>query len=60
MRSAGARVGLAAGTGALVEERAVDFRDHELVGTAEVEGGGGAEGEGVELGLGERGCVYMG
>lgn len=58
--SAGARIGLAARTGALVEERPVDFGDDKLVGTAEVEGGGGAEGEGMELGLGERGHVYVG
>lgn len=50
--TAGTRVGLAAGTSALVEDRSVNFGDDEVVGAAEVEdrgGGRGEEGEDLEL-----------
>lgn len=62
LRAARAGIGLAAGASALVEDRSVDFGDDEVLGPEEVEGrgGGGAEGEGVELGLRECGDVYVG
>lgn len=53
----GAGVGLAARASGFVEEGAVDFGGQEVGGVAEIEGGGGAEGEGLELRLGECGHV---
>ena len=49
--------GMAAASGALVEEGAVDFGGDDVVGAAEIEGGGEAEGQGVELRLGELAYV---
>lgn len=49
--------GLAAAGRAGVEEGGVEFGDDDVVGGVEVDGGVGAEGEGVELGLGEFGYV---
>lgn len=54
----GARVGLAAGAGALVEDGAVDLREEEFIGEVGIDGGGGAEGEGEEVRLGQLGHVY--
>lgn len=42
-----ARVGLFAATGGFVEDRAVDFGDDDIIATAEIECGVGAEREGV-------------
>lgn len=53
----GAGVGLAARASGFVEEGAVDFGGEEVGGLAEIEDGGGAEGEGLELRLGECGHV---
>jgi hypothetical protein len=55
----GVRVGLVAGPNGFVELRTVDFWREKVRGVAEVEGGGGGgtEGESVELQL--RKCQYV-
>lgn len=53
----GTRVSLAAGAGALVEDRAIDLWEGEFIGEVGVDGGGGAEGEGKEVRLGQLGHV---
>lgn len=53
----GTRISLAAGTGALVEDRAIDLWAEEFIGEVGVDGGGGAEGEGEEVRLGHLGHV---
>lgn len=47
------RVGLAATTGGLVEDRAVEVGRNDVVCAANVEGGIGGGGKGLEFGLGE-------
>lgn len=53
----GTRVSLAAGPGALVEDGAIDLWEEEFIGEVGVHGGGGAEGKGQEVGLGQLGHV---
>lgn len=53
----GTRVGLAAGARALVEDGAINLWEEELIGEVAVGGGGGAEGEGEEVRLGQLGHV---
>ena len=45
----GTRVGLAARTRAFIEDGMFDFGHDEVIDLAEVEGGGGVEGERLEL-----------
>lgn len=52
--------GLATGAGAFIEGGRVDGRNNEIIGAADVNGGGGAEGECPELRLSKGGHVNCG